>query len=125
MSANPPLFQQQQIDEGHVNFAEILSALVSTASKLESVMRQQNDDKAQLKEIVDTLHKLDKRMAVFESNSVAGLVKDHEQRIAKLEARGYRQEGALGVVDWLAKNWPSLIAVGTMAAIFLRQNGLV
>lgn len=122
----PQNLMQEQLDKaGELDLASLVRSVALLAGKMDQIVREGDDHKTQLKEISDTLHKLDKRLAVFESNSVASQVKDHEQRIAKLEATEQRQIGAFGVVGWLTKNWPALFGFGTLAAVFLKQNGVV
>ena len=124
--APPQNLLQEHLDKpGELDLASLVRSVALLAGKMDQIVREGDDHKNQLREISDTLHKLDKRLAVFESNSVASQVKGHEQRLAKLEAAEQRQIGALGTLGWLAKNWPALIGFGTLAAVFLKQNGVV
>lgn len=50
---------------------------------------------------------------------------NHETRLCELEAYKHRQEGALGLGNWLLRNWPLTALIGLLAAIVMWANGKV
>jgi hypothetical protein len=47
----------------------------------------------------------------------------HNFRLAVLEADKHRRDGAVGLVEWLARHWPFTLIVGALAAWVAWANG--
>jgi hypothetical protein len=48
----------------------------------------------------------------------------HALRLGVLEADKNRREGAIGLVAWLIKNWPSVAMIAALAAFVAFANGV-
>ena len=116
-------FLQEALGDG-LGASAILQALQSSAEGVSRVAEQGREHARQLKEISETLHVIDKRLAVVESGSVQAKVDDHEKRIVVLEAEENRRKGALGMGGWMVKNWPAMIGYIALALLAV-EKGIV
>lgn len=48
----------------------------------------------------------------------------HHIRLAVLEADKHRREGAIGLVAWIARNWPVAVIISAIAAFAAWAQGL-
>jgi hypothetical protein len=48
----------------------------------------------------------------------------HNFRIAVLEADKHRREGAVGLVEWLARHWPFTVIIAAVVAFVAWANGV-
>lgn len=106
--------------ETGVGHAAIVEALRLVGETMSRIADRQDTLSAKMAEQGETLHTIDKRLAVFESNSLSGTVKDLETRVTALELAGARQQGALGVGEWLTRNWIAIVALLSSVAIVIK-----
>lgn len=111
-------------DPARLDASTILEALRISAEGVSRVAEQGSEQARQLKEISDTLHNMDKRLALLENGGVSTKVDDHEKRIAVLEAAENIRKGALGMGGWLVKNWPALLGYIGLIVVLI-EKGIV
>ncbi len=70
-----------------------------------------------------TLHSIDNRLIRIESNSVNSDVAALKEKVDGLERERDRREGALGLTNWLLRNWLSLAGIVVVIAVVLKANG--
>lgn len=94
---------------GSVEHMALIHALRTVSDGMKRLGEQQDRQSKKIDQVLDVSHSLDKRLTVIESNSVAKVVEDHEERIHKLENSEERRAGAVSAWEWLLKSWPALV----------------
>lgn len=106
--------------ENSVGHAAIVEALRLVGETMSRIADHQDTLSSKMAEQGETLHAIDKRLAVFENNSLAGTVKDIETRVSALELASARQQGAIGVGEWLTRNWIAIVALLSSVVIVIK-----
>lgn len=106
--------------ESSVGHAAIVEAIRLVGETMSRIADRQDVLSGKMAEQGETLHAIDKRLAVFENNSLATTVKDLEQRVTALELTGARQQGAVGVGEWITRNWIAIVALLGSVAIIIK-----
>lgn len=56
---------------------------------------------------------------------IEGRIKAMDDRLLKLEQAKDRRDGALGLVEWFVRNWPTVIGFLVLMAVVLKSNGRI
>jgi hypothetical protein len=110
--------------ESAVGHAAIVEALRLVGETMSRIADRQDILSGKMAEQGETLHAIDKRLAVFENNSLTSTVKSLEARVSALELTGARQQGAVGVGEWLTRNWIAIVALLGSLAIVIKVGVL-
>jgi hypothetical protein len=51
------------------------------------------------------------------------LVVSLSEEVEELQADKHRREGAVGLVEWIAKHWPFALVAAALGAVVVRANG--
>lgn len=109
-------------DPSQIPIAAILEAIRALSDGIGRVAEQGAEHARILKDMGETLHNVDKRLMLLEHGGAK--LDDHEKRLAALEAKENRRDGALGFGAWLVKNWPAILAFIALGA-WLSSEGVV
>lgn len=109
-------------NEADVNNLAIIHALRATADGMKRIAEQQDEAHKQMNAALAGIHDIDKRLAIIEANSLTHRVEVLDARVQVLEDERQRRLGAVGLVDWISRNWPlALASVGVL--VYLVLNG--
>lgn len=75
-----------------------------------------------LDRVGERLHSIDIRLVKIESNRVSEEVSKLQAEVDLLKQDKARREGALGLGNWVLKNWPSIIGILLIALLILKSN---
>jgi hypothetical protein len=124
---------------GRLSLIEAIRANTDAVSRVG--IRADAQDK-KLDDIAKALAAIDRRMAILEHNSTprdlermeADFEKEVTQlqarltavdvRLTALEAERNQRKGALGLVEWIGRNWPALIGFAALLLV-LARNGML
>lgn len=98
--------------------SESLAHLNSRMETNEAISRQTLERLVRLEERTAAGAKVDERIDKVEGLLTARL-NGHSDRIAALEARGHRLDGASSAVEWANKLWPLFAATIGLVGIYL------
>lgn len=121
--ATPDLIHQAEL--------QLINQLADQVGKCASAIQDMRKDHATSRE-VDRLgmQEIRERLIRIEENRIGEDLKMLEQkvsgygnRIDALEADKDRRDGATSLLNWLLKNWPTLVAMVVLAAVVLKANG--
>lgn len=116
--------QEKPADPSRLDVSTLLEAIRISAEGVSRVAEQGSEHSRHLREISETLHSMDKRLALVENGGVSTKVDDHEKRIAVLEAAENMRKGAIGLGGWVVKNWPAMVGyIGLI--VVLVEKGIV
>lgn len=124
---------------GRLSLIEAIRANTDAVSRIGN--RADTQDK-KLDEIVKALGAIDRRMTIIEHNStprdlervetsVSALhvhmeaeVRALDVRLTALEAERNQRKGALGLVEWVSRNWPAIIGFAILL-VMMARNGML
>jgi hypothetical protein len=109
--------------EGDVHNLAVIHALRTTADGMKRLADQQDQYRDQISEIVQGIHQIDKRLSIIEANSLTHRVDAHDLRIKVLEDDRQRRIGAVGLVEWMGKNWPAIALFVALVVYMVINNG--
>lgn len=95
-----------------------LAAITSQIAALDQVQRHTLERLVRLEERQANAAKVDERIDKMEQ-VLHERVNSHSDRIAALEARGHRLDGASSAVEWANKLWPLFAATIGLVGIYL------
>lgn len=91
--------------------------------QLRELVHNSNNNAQEIRAVGMRLGKMELVTAKFEDTCKR--IEDHDERIDMLVADKQRRDGAIGLVEWLAKNWPVLgLIVAAVAAALIVQGRL-
>jgi polyhydroxyalkanoate synthesis regulator phasin len=109
-------------NEGDINTLAVIHALRATADGMKRIAEQQDESHRQMTAALAGIHEIDKRLAIIEANSLTHRVEALDTRVQVLEDERQRRLGAVGLVDWISRNWPlALASIGVL--VYLVLNG--
>lgn len=97
------------MNESDVSNLSLIHALRATSDQMKRVADQQDRMSGKMDSVSNVVHDIDKRLAVIEGNSLQTTVKEHDERLAALEAAEQRRVGAIGLWDFVLKSWPAVL----------------
>lgn len=113
---------------GRLSLIEAIRANTDAVSRMGN--RADTQDK-KLDDIGKSLAAIDRRMAVMENNStprdlqrVEDEVHSLDVRLTALEADRNQRKGALGLVEWVSRNWPAIIGFALLL-VMMARNGML
>jgi hypothetical protein len=120
------LTAQSDDNLGRMALIEAVRANTDAVSRMAQDMRSVG---TKLDDVNNSIHGLDKRMALIENNTVERDLERLRQhyhslekkiddcdsamdgRVGLLEAAAERRVGAIGLVEWFGKNWAAVVAI--------------
>lgn len=128
MMPHTEVFTSTDDQLGRLSLIEAIRANTDAVSRMG--VRSDTQDK-KLDDIVKALGAIDRRMTIIEHNStprdlerVEADVRALDVRLTALEAERNQRKGALGLVEWLGRNWPAIIGFALLLAV-LARNGML
>jgi hypothetical protein len=109
-------------DDQALRLAEI-EALRAIRDSVQSHTRQTEALTNEVREQGKMIGDVRERVIRIESNRVSEDVAKLKEEVDMLKADKLRREGALGVGNWLARNWPFLIGLLALIGVVLKANG--
>lgn len=93
---------------------------------MQSIVDHQTRFDSEIGEIKDTMHSIDKRMAVLETSTLERDLQSanerlnrHSERIRVLETDKERRDGAVSSLTWIGNNWAWIAAFVALATIYV------
>jgi len=106
---------------GHLALIEAIRANTDAVQRL---ARHGETVDHKLDDINRALGRIDTRLAVVEQSSISIQVEEHkrelrefEDRLRRLEDEAQQRKGAMGLFEWIGRNWPALL--GFIALVML------
>lgn len=125
MDQDPAPFLVPSNEAGVENLA-LIHALRANADAMKRLGAQQDRMSGKIDTMHNVVHDIDKRLAVIEGNSLASKVEEIEKEVDKLKEAEQRRQGAIGLGEWFAKSWPSLIAfLALVVYVILNEGGRI
>ena len=119
------------VPESHTRPLEI-EVLRQITDALNRAADRGDRTEAKLDEIGKILHKVDNRLTVIETNSLEREVERNrvaiaslDKRMLLLEATDYRRQGAMGLFEWLLKNWPGVLGFIALVVVIMQMTGRI
>lgn len=97
------------VQDTDISNLSLIHALRANSDQMKRVADQQDRMSSKMDAVGNVVHDIDKRLAIIEGNSLASAVKDHDERLAALEASEQRRAGAVGLWDFMLKSWPAVL----------------
>lgn len=95
-----------------------LAAITNQIATLDQVQRNTLERLVRIEERQSAASKVDERIDKVEE-VIHNRINSHSDRLAALEARGYRLDGAGNAVEWLNKLWPMFAAGIGLLGVYL------
>ena len=131
MSRPPSNGINMPIPENHTRPLEI-EVLRQITDALNRAADRGDRTETKLDEIGKILHKVDNRLTVIETNSLEREVERNrvaiaslDKRMLLLEATDYRRQGAMGLFEWLLKNWPGVLGFIALVVVIMQVTGRI
>lgn len=128
MSPHTEVFTTTDDQLGRLSLIEAIRANTDAVSRMGN--RTDGQDK-KLDDIGKSLAAIDRRLSVMENNStprdlqrVEDEVTALDVRVTALEAERNQRKGALGLVEWVSRNWPAIIGFAFLLMVMAR-NGML
>lgn len=112
-------------EQSDVTMLALIQALRSATDEMKRLGHQQDRQASSIDEVSNVVHSIDKRLAIIEANSLTHRVEKVETDVSKLKEAEQRRQGAIGMIDWVGRNWPLLLAIIALIAIELTHRGVV
>lgn len=109
--------------ENDVQLLALIHALRSATDEMKRLGHQQDRQASSIEDVSNVVHSIDKRLAVIEANSLTRRVEVVEVDVQKLKEAEQRRQGAIGMVDWLGRNWPLVIGGVVLVGYGVVNNG--
>lgn len=109
---------------GPIDATALFEALRLASDGVSRVAERQSEDAKVLREMSETLHQIDKRLALVESVGFVAKLEEHERRLIKLEGQENRREGALSLGSWILRNWPALFGYIALVVVLFDKGAL-
>lgn len=126
--SDPSVFTQLADDQ--LGRLALIEAIRANTDAVQRLARHGEGQDHKLDEITKSLAKIDTRLALLENNSLKSEVaqqrKDIEEqdgRLRTLEAEREQRKGAMGLFDWIAKNWPAIIGFVALVVLLVSKGG--
>ena len=119
------------IPEGHTKAMEI-EVLRQITDALNRAADRGDRTETKLDEIGKILHKVDNRLTVIENTSIEREVERNrvaiaglDKRVTLLEATDNKRQGAMGLFEWVLKNWPGLVGFIILVVVIMQVTGRI
>ena len=109
--------------ENDVQLLALIHALRSATDEMKRLGNQQDRQASSIEDVSNVVHSIDKRLAIIEANSLTRRVEVVETDVQKLREAEQRRQGAIGMVDWLGRNWPLVLAILVLTGYAVLDKG--
>lgn len=107
----------------------LIEAVRANTDAVSRMARQGEAQGGKLDAIGQSLHALDRRLALIENNTIErdlerlrNCTHELESRIDVIEAREERRTGAMGLFEWVGRNWPVIVGATLLIAVLMRER---
>lgn len=111
--------------DDHIGRLALIEAMRASTDAVQRLARQVETQDGKLEGIKDQLAEMKTSIALLQQSSLKSDVEDLKTRLGALEASQQQQRGALGLFEWVLKNWPGIIGFFVLLAFVAREKGLI